>query len=260
MSSPNQAARLAGGLTLGLLVLAVLSVGMAVLSGGVVAQPSTGVLEANETDESTVPYPSNPDNVSTVTFVTARLSNGSDGRDPIVDFTGGSPTPIVQTISFRSEPVETVVRVAEYRTVPSVLDSPNAEVIRTVDILVPPSLADSRATITASVDRQAISQARSDEDLHVLRHTDDGWQLLETTVVESASDEVVIEAETPGFSYFAIVTDEGMVDPTTIEQEVGSADSQSTTTTDESPTLGIGGVAGAIILTSLLLARRARRR
>jgi len=265
MSGPLLGTRLTGRSGSVLLVLTVLSVGIAACTGGVVAQNSTEAVETNqtvdpnETAESTVPYPSNPDNVSTITFVTARLSAGSDGRDPIVDFTGGNPPPTVQSISFRTEPVETVVRVAEYRTVPSVLDSPDAEVIHTVEILVPPSLADTNATITASVDRQAIPDARSDEDLMVLRRADGDWQPLETTVVDSTPDDVVIEAATPGFSYFTIVAHDGTVDPTTIEQEVGPPDNQSTTTTDESPTLGIGGVIGAIVLTSLLLARRSRR-
>ena len=168
MSGPPRRPRLTGRLASVLLVLTVLSVGIAACTGGAVAQNSTEAVETNqttdpnETAESTVPYPSNPDNVSTVTFVTARLSDGSDRRDPTVDFTGGNPPPVVQSIGFRTEPVETVVRVAEYRTVPSVFDSPDAAVIHTVDILVPPSLEDTNATITASVDRTRVSRCRAD--------------------------------------------------------------------------------------------------
>ena len=57
----------------------------------------------------------------------------------------------------------------------------------------------------------------------------------------------------------APVDDETIVVKTKFSGIENPADNQSTTTTDESPTLGIGGVGGAIVLTSLLLARRARR-
>ena len=246
-------------------------------SSGVPSAPSGGSETADNATESspseqvrnvsggvadpTVAFPTNPSDVSMTAYVTARPSAGSDGGDPSVDFTGGSSTPTVRLISFRTDAIDSVVRTAEYSAVPSSLDSPDADVVSVTEILVAPSLEETEATITAGVDRQSIPDGRSPEDLVVLRRADGDWQSLTTTVVDSTSDEVVIEAETPGFSYFAVVADEGTVDPTTIQQVAGSTNESTDTDpiADETPTLGLGGVVGTLVLTSLLFARRARR-
>lgn len=263
-------------------VLTVLIVGVAACSAGVVAQNGSATdttnssdLGSNNTtdipesgsDDSAVPFPSNPSNVSMVAYVTTRLSDGGDTGRPTADFSGGTRIPTVRSISFATEPVDTVVRIAEYNRLPPTLGSPDAEVVSAMEILVPPSLTQANATLTGNVDRKAIPDQRSPDDLVVLRRVDDEWRPLPTSVVESTDDEVVIEAETSGFSYFAVVADDGTVDAETIEGVVGStnestADNESRSDSDplseETPTLGIGGVVGTLVLTSLLLARRAR--
>ena len=294
-----------------LVVLTVLTVGVIACSTGVVAQNgseaanttnlsepepdnTTDIPESRSTnttgrpvfraDDPIVPYPSTPPNVSITAYVTARLSDGGDTGRPTVDFTGGTRVPAVRSISFATEPVDTVVRIAEYNRLPPTITAPDAELVSSMEILVPSSLNGTAATLTASLDRAAIPEGHSPGDLVVVRRVDDEWQPLPTTVGESTTSEVVIEAETPGFSYFAIVADDGTVDPGTIRQVVGPAngsttdadlptdtesmsddesmsDTESTTdtgqTTDESPTLGLGGIVGTLVLTSLLVARRA---
>jgi len=289
-----------------LVVLSVLTVGVIACSVGVVAQngsTATNTTDLSESgpdnttglpivraDDPVVPYPSNPSGVSITAYVTARLSDGGDTGRPTVDFTGGERVPTVRSISFATEPVDTVVRIADYNRLPPTIAPPNAEVVSSMEILVPPSLNETEATLTASVDRAAIPAEGGPTDLVVVRRVDGEWQPLPTTVVESTNSAVVIEAETSGFSYFAVVADDGTVAPGTIRQVVGPAngsttdgdlptdtestsddsmsDDESTTndestsdtgqTADESPTLGLGGVVGAVVLTSLLLARRAR--
>ena len=72
-------------------------------------------------------------------------------------------------------------------------------------ITVSDVLRNSDATV-----RLRVSQDRLDEigatgsQLTVFRFADGEWQPLTTTVVEETADGVVVEAETPGFSYFAV--------------------------------------------------------
>jgi hypothetical protein len=51
-----------------------------------------------------------------------------------------------------------------------------------------------------------------------VRHTEDGWTPLNTEVVEASGANVIVEAETPGFSYFVVVEGDGTINANTVEQ------------------------------------------
>lgn len=74
-----------------------------------------------------------------------------------------------------------------------------------VDIAVPSEWQNRRTTLQFRIDRDRLGTT-DPANARVGRLTDDGWQLLPTRVVESNDESVVLSAETPGFSTFAVFT------------------------------------------------------
>lgn len=75
------------------------------------------------------------------------------------------------------------------------------------EITVSDFLEDSTAVIRMRVSQERLSEIGAvPEDLRINRYNDDDseWQGLETEVVDENSDRVVLEAETPGFSFFGV--------------------------------------------------------
>jgi len=70
------------------------------------------------------------------------------------------------------------------------------------NISVPSDAEDTAATIQFGVSTDAV--AGDPANLRAFRYHDGAWQVLETRLVEEADGEVVLEADTPGFSYFAV--------------------------------------------------------
>ena len=80
--------------------------------------------------------------------------------------------------------------------------SPSQQVSAAVDISPQSVQADTEATVTLRADQSTLGQVNPDEA--VIGHlTDGGWQVLDTDVAVQG-DSVVLEAQTPGFSPFAI--------------------------------------------------------
>lgn len=81
--------------------------------------------------------------------------------------------------------------------------SPGASA-RVAQISVGADLTDSTATIRMRVSQDRIDEIDAEpEDLRVNRFADGEWQGLDSEV-EETDDGVVVEAETPGFSYFSV--------------------------------------------------------
>lgn len=75
------------------------------------------------------------------------------------------------------------------------------------EIVVPDNAKNTSATIRTKVSTARLEEIDADaEDLRVNRYNDEKgkWQGLQTTLVEKRDDVVVLEAETPGFSYFSV--------------------------------------------------------
>lgn len=73
----------------------------------------------------------------------------------------------------------------------------------TVDITTPEELLHSAATVRIRVARDRFP-ATDPTDARIGRHTENGWQLLPTRVVEETDDTVLLEARTFGFSTFTV--------------------------------------------------------
>ncbi len=79
----------------------------------------------------------------------------------------------------------------------------NRQIIKMVNITVPPSQRNQPTTIEMSVDREDFGTT-DPSNARIGRLTDEGWQLLDTTVASTTADTVVLRARTPGFSLFAV--------------------------------------------------------
>ncbi|TKX80490.1 PGF-pre-PGF domain-containing protein [Halorubrum sp. SD626R] len=73
------------------------------------------------------------------------------------------------------------------------------------EIAVPDDATDQSATIRFRVSAERLDAVGAPaEDLSAVRLTDDGWETLETSVAEETDEAVTLEAQTPGFSVFAV--------------------------------------------------------
>ena len=118
-----------------------------------------------------------------------------------VAFTGQTS---VEGITFDGA-VEGAVGVAEYESAPGPTGPAPGASVSVVEISVPESATDTPATIRTRISADRVAAAEADpSDLRLSRFADGEWQSLETTVVEETGDAVVLEAETPGFSTFAV--------------------------------------------------------
>jgi hypothetical protein len=72
-----------------------------------------------------------------------------------------------------------------------------------VDINVPPERENQPATVRMRVDRDRLGDIDG-EATRIGHRTDEGWELLETSVVKRTDETITVEAQTPGFSMFAV--------------------------------------------------------
>ncbi|MFB6211626.1 MAG: PKD domain-containing protein, partial [Halobacteriales archaeon] len=78
----------------------------------------------------------------------------------------------------------------------------NWRMIRQVNISVPEEYEDRSAVLTITVPKSRFGET-DPEDATIARQNN-GWSLLSTRVVDQSGDTVVLQAETPGFSRFAV--------------------------------------------------------
>ncbi|MFB6093305.1 MAG: CARDB domain-containing protein [Haloquadratum sp.] len=107
----------------------------------------------------------------------------------------------VQSIALQT--TETVGEISVARIDPA--DSPVPEAPGTTQTLqnisVPADAEDIAATITFGVSADAVGDPAA---LRAFRYSEGAWRALDTRVVEATGGTIVLEAETPGFSYFAV--------------------------------------------------------
>jgi hypothetical protein len=72
-----------------------------------------------------------------------------------------------------------------------------------VDIQVPPERQNQPATVRMRVDRDRLGDVEGERTM-IGHRTEEGWQLLQTRVVDRTDEQIVVEARTPGFSPFAV--------------------------------------------------------
>lgn len=133
------------------------------------------------------------------------------------------------------------VTVAEVTEPPEDVDNPPREPRQVVEISTSATAEDiSEATIQLRVDSEDITV---DDELIAYRYHNGDWTELETEVVTETDTELIVEIETPGFSYFALTvnssddspTDDGD-DDSTNEEGAGYDDSTDENTADDDGT------------------------
>jgi PGF-pre-PGF domain-containing protein/surface glycoprotein (TIGR04207 family)/PGF-CTERM protein len=164
----------------------------------------------DDTEEDTVPA-ANVSATETVEIV------DEDPDSPGITVSTGNNTS-VRSITFSNESTRGNVTVNDVDAAPDEAGSPPGRTVRTVEINVPEQARNESATFEVSVDREDLDGAPEDE-LTVTRYNDSAgeWQTLNTSVVESDNSSVVLEAETPGFSFFSVTAPDEESTPTPTE-------------------------------------------
>jgi PGF-CTERM protein len=112
-------------------------------------------------------------------------------------------------VSFSSN-VSGTVEVTTRSAVPADVAAPPGETIYVSEITVPEGARDTRSTIRVVVSADRLSELNTTaENLRVSRFSNGRWAQLDTTVTNETTQKVVLDAETPGFSMFAVTTDRG---------------------------------------------------
>ncbi|WP_144799796.1 PKD domain-containing protein [Halorubrum depositum] len=168
--------------------------------GGVDTPDAPGDTDAPDDEPTDEPSVEVPEGATAVAGETATVEAGPDGTSSVA-FAGETG---VEGIEFDGA-VEGDVSVTELDAAPESTGQPPGAGVSTVEISVPEAARNSPATIRTRIGADRLEAAGADaEDLRLSRHSEGEWQALETSVVERDGDDVVLAAETPGFSVFAV--------------------------------------------------------
>lgn len=189
--------------------------------GGVGGQPSHG-----DDSDDTSPPPEGVVHTETQTIATSEEFDIAQVR--FTDDAG------VASITWDTSDIPTEdVGVETYNETPDAIDPVPGAMISVSEVLVPADASDTPAMIELRADRERLTTITADvADLQIVRYTDGNWEPLSTTVSEETDDTVTLEAETPGFSFFAI---QATGEPT------AEIDAPDTVTADDTVTLSGSG-------------------
>ena len=218
--------------------------------GVVSAQASDGTDTANGTDSGANETRSADEPIDK-TDIDPRFENVTVPVEDAEPFEPGTTvfvreeTVLSMTFAAQADEIDGSVSVSESDS-PAVVDlSQNRAVHRAVDVTVPESATDTAATLQLVVRSLPVDNR---ENLEVMRYNESAaaWQPLNTTVVSNrtwstdrGASVLLLEAETPGFSTFA-VTETGTAsgatgDPGTGDSEVNETDPEDNEQADISP-------------------------
>jgi PGF-pre-PGF domain-containing protein/PGF-CTERM protein len=187
----------------------------------------------------------------------------------------------VTNITFSNENATGNVSVEDLTRVPHNITQPNGSVVQSTQITVPESERNRSATVQMRVNASRLNEFNaSAEELVITRYNDtsEEWEELNTSVAASGNESVLLEAETPGFSLFAVTAPQEEettptptatatptdLTPTPTPTETDTTDDITTDTPDDTPTEtdsetlpGFGAVVALIaLLAAALLAMR----
>ncbi|MGB9956387.1 PGF-pre-PGF domain-containing protein [Haloferax prahovense] len=167
------------------------------------------------------------------TYDSVRLFYGSQVSASLPD--GATVTNV--DVAFGSQGTGEVI-VRERSSLPGTVGQPANPAVGFVQIDVPSSLKDSPSTVTMTVRQSRLDDLGiTAQDLQVERYNDETgeWEVLDTRVVSQGDGQVVLEADTPGFSYFAVTSKQAVTTTTTAD------DGETTTADDGETTTGTSG-------------------
>lgn len=163
---------------------------------------SSSVGDDPPSDEETVPDVEIPAGVEALQTESVPVAYNVSTGTSQVEF--GSETP-VERIDFATGGVVGEVSVAALSGEPESTGDPPGATVSVTQITVPDGDEDEPATVWMRVNTESITEVGgSSGDLRVARYADGEWQELETTLVGETADAVILEADTPGFSLFAV--------------------------------------------------------
>lgn len=111
----------------------------------------------------------------------------------------------VVSITWDSADVVGNVSATTLNTTPNETGPAPGALVSVSQIAVPDNVTDQAATIQLRVNTTQIEDlGAATDDLQVYRFVDGEWQQIDTIVVDESDDTVVLQAETPGFSYVAV--------------------------------------------------------
>lgn len=183
---------------------------------GVYLKSVSGYESTDEVTLTDVAFENNGVNVENTLDVTVEeettwctdLRSAIDACAPIEDATVSFDDVLVTDIDFSNDEAVGQVLVTDLDELgPDSKASIPGPMVEAVDITVPDAEADESATVTFELTADDLADAGVDADSLVVAHYDAGadeWTTLDTTV-ETDGDAVTFEAETPGFSTFALV-------------------------------------------------------
>jgi PGF-pre-PGF domain-containing protein/PGF-CTERM protein len=191
-----------------------------------------------------------------------------ESATPEVDEEAGTSTSTfsensdVESVTFDSTDVYGDVTTRRLSSEPEETGPSPGTSVRVTEISVPDNAVDTSATIRMRVTTDRLEEVDASSDqLRINRYNDDEgeWQTLETRVTDENADEVMLEADTPGFSYFsvsAVLVDSFEDEATGVGTDV-ETNATDDTTEDDTPGFGIS-VALFALVGSLLMVRRKR--
>ncbi|WP_423750783.1 hypothetical protein [Salinirarus marinus] len=162
-------------------------------------------------------------------------------------------------------------RATSLSSLPSGVPSPDGRTVSAVSLQMPGEWRTSDAAVRMTVDASAVD---GDPDrLRIARYDDvsSSWTTLETSVERGAGETLIVTAQTPGFSVFAVTAVEEPASPTStptqsdtvsVTSATPAADGESTadtatatdTATDTATTTGTGAGFGALVALAGLFA------
>lgn len=210
--------------------------------GAAPADPSTATRTA--TDHTTPSGQTTPEDGSAATErFTTEIVDGAPEEAGVTVNVGGTN---LRDVTFADEAVQATGNLTVERSAspPETVATEVGEnnVLAWVDIRVPPAARDTPATLRFTLSSSEVGD-RAPDSMGVARVTDEGIRLLPVDVTTTADGGLTIEAETPGFSEFAVVSVPSQTttgEPTAAGAETTATDGAITPGDGTTPTEGSG--------------------
>jgi PGF-pre-PGF domain-containing protein len=159
--------------------------------------------DTEELDDSEVDRTLDSDSENVERAERSSIESDEESGESVAQFSEESS---VESVRFDEE-VEGDATVAELAEPPEETGSPGGAVVGSFEFDVPEEAEDADATITMRISQEQVEESDADpEDLTVRRFADGEWETLETEVrgEDAETGEVILRAETPGFSFFGV--------------------------------------------------------